>query len=110
MFDGAIDDLPRWAFVRRRALERMRDKSVEGDGLRRVPLTAEELRAHVLLKCELGRYNPRKELFTPWVREVMMRDLITLPQSRGCAAGGHLPSLPDTLDRPSGNVKGTKGM
>jgi hypothetical protein len=44
LFDKAIDDLPRFAFVRRRALERMRDKSVEGDKLRTAPFTAEELR------------------------------------------------------------------
>ncbi len=44
MFDAAIADLPRFAFIRRRALERMRDRTVEGAAIRRTPLTADELR------------------------------------------------------------------
>lgn len=45
LFDAAIDNLPRWAFIRRRSLERMKAASVTADGkLRTAPLTAEELR------------------------------------------------------------------
>ena len=58
---------------------------------------AEELRAHVLWKCALGRYNPRKGLFTAWVRRVMTRQLITLRQSRGRAAGGE-ENHPERVD------------
>jgi DNA-directed RNA polymerase specialized sigma24 family protein len=58
---------------------------------------AEELRAHVLLKCELGCYNPRKGRFTAWARKVMTRHLITLLRSRGRAAGGE-DAHPERLD------------
>lgn len=44
LFDKAIDNLPRFAFVRRRALERMKDKAVENGKLRTAPFTGEELR------------------------------------------------------------------
>lgn len=49
---------------------------------------AEELRAHVLLRCEQGCYDPALGAFPSWVRTVMSRHLITLVRSRGRAAGG----------------------
>jgi DNA-directed RNA polymerase specialized sigma24 family protein len=58
---------------------------------------AEELRAHVLLKCEEGRYDPRKGEFPAWARIVMKRHLITIKQSRGRAAGGE-ESYPERAD------------
>ena len=50
---------------------------------------AEELRAHVLLRCEEGRYNPELGSFPAWVRTVMTRYLITLLDARKRAAGGN---------------------
>lgn len=44
VFDRAIDDLPRWAFIRRGALARMKAAAVEGDKVRTTPLTADERR------------------------------------------------------------------
>lgn len=44
MFDTAIADLPRLAFVRRSALRRMKAASVRDGKMRRAPLTAEEIR------------------------------------------------------------------
>lgn len=49
---------------------------------------AEELRAHVLYRCEQGRYDPALGSFAAWVRTVMARHLITLVVARGRAAGG----------------------
>jgi hypothetical protein len=44
LFDAAIADLPRLAFVRRAALRRMKAASIDGKKMRRAPLTAEEVR------------------------------------------------------------------
>jgi DNA-directed RNA polymerase specialized sigma24 family protein len=49
---------------------------------------AQELCSYVLLKCELGCYNPLKGQFAAWARTVMTRRLITLLGSNGRATGG----------------------
>jgi DNA-directed RNA polymerase specialized sigma24 family protein len=68
---------------------------------------AEELRAHVLLKCEMGCYDPAQGEFAAWVRTVMSRHLITLVKSRGRSTGGddahperidYRDTAPDTQD------------
>lgn len=48
----------------------------------------QELCSYVLLKCELGCYNPLKGQFAAWARTVMTHRLITLLNSNGWAAGG----------------------
>lgn len=49
---------------------------------------AQELCSYVLLKCELGCYDPLKGQFAAWARTVMTHRLITLLGSNGRAAGG----------------------
>lgn len=45
LYDEAIDDLPRFAFIRRAALRRMKSAAVTPEGtVRRTPLTASEMR------------------------------------------------------------------
>lgn len=58
---------------------------------------AEELRAHVLLRCEEGRYDPALGAFPAWVRTVMTRYLITLNDARKRAAGGS-DDRPERID------------
>jgi DNA-directed RNA polymerase specialized sigma24 family protein len=59
---------------------------------------AEELRAHVLMQCELGHYDPAKGEFAAWARTVMTRQYITQLKSKKRAAGGddHHPERVDT--------------
>jgi DNA-directed RNA polymerase specialized sigma24 family protein len=61
---------------------------------------AEELRAHVLIQCELGHYNPTKGEFAAWARTVMTRQLITLLKSKKRAAGGD-DNHPERVDTQS---------
>jgi DNA-directed RNA polymerase specialized sigma24 family protein len=71
---------------------------------------AEELRSHVLYKCELGCYDPRKGSFAAWARTVMTRHLITLLQSRDRAAGGEETRLEPADTRQAPEVEDPRAV
>lgn len=56
---------------------------------------AEELRAHVLLRCQEGCYDPALGAFGAWARTVMSRSHCSLVKSRGRAVGGDYPERID---------------